>query len=317
MSLDTDLIGPLGEVQRLLRNGVTIALAGRRLVLGVTALSVVFAVLALRQIEPVFTATLVVGPTAAGGLLGRAAPLPAIPPGSETATIPGAGETMSNYERFLYELTSFPVAEELAAAPEVMHRAFERMWDADAGTWVPDDSPVARLRRFFNELVGRIPWTEPDGRTLVRYLQKEVRIQQVGTTPLRRISYRHADPEFARLLLNRLYATTERQLRSMAVRDNGRMIGEISRKIAVTQEVGHVGALRSLLIAHERFAMMMDVDLPLAANLVQPAMAEAVPDTPDPVVVVAIAAAAGFVAGLCLVFIRSADLSGFLKAAER
>ncbi|WP_158045841.1 hypothetical protein [Skermanella pratensis] len=317
MSLDKDLIGPLGEVQKLLRHGVMIALAGRRLILGVTALSAVCAVLALRQIEPVFTATLIVGPTAAGGLLGRAAPLPAIPPGSETSTVQGAGETMSNYERFLYEVTSFPVAEELAAAPEVMRRVFERMWDADAGIWVPDNSPMPRLRRFFNGLVGRIPWTEPDARTLVRYLQKEVRIQQVGITPLRRITYRHADPEFARLLLNRLYATTERQLRSMAVRDNGRMIGEISRKIGITQDLGHVQALRSLLIAHERFAMMMDVDLPLAANLVQPAMAEAVPDTPDPVIVVAIAVAAGFVAGLCLVFIRSADLRDFLKAAGR
>jgi uncharacterized protein involved in exopolysaccharide biosynthesis len=51
--------------------------------------------------------------------------------------------------------------------------------------------------------------------------------------------------------------------------------------------------------------MMMNVDLPLAADLLEPAAADALPDTPDPAMVLPIAIAAGLVLGLILVFLRT------------
>ena len=67
---------PVGEIQKMLRDAIAIALAGRRLVVGTAVLTAVLALLALRMIEPSFTATLIVGPTAAEGLLGQGAPYP-------------------------------------------------------------------------------------------------------------------------------------------------------------------------------------------------------------------------------------------------
>jgi uncharacterized protein involved in exopolysaccharide biosynthesis len=212
---------------------------------------------------------------------------------------------MSYYERFLYELNSLAVANELAASPEIMQRVFEPMWNPVAQAWTPAPGLVPRLRRMLSDLVGRPSWSVPDGRDFARYLRSKIQVQQIGNTPFRRIVYRHTDPDFARSLLNRLYAATERQLKAMAVSGNSRMIDEYERMIRVTSDVDHKLALRATLIGHQRFAMMMNVDFSLAADLMQPAMTEALPDTPDPAMVLPIAAAAGLVLGLVLVFLRA------------
>jgi len=306
MSVEHDGMAPVGEIQKLLRDAIVIAVAGRRLIAGTAIVAAILASLALRMIEPSFTATLIVGPTAADGLLGHGTPIPELPSGSIiSGAVYGSGEKMSNYERFLYELTSHSVADELAASPEIMQRVFEPMWDASAQAWRPDPRLVPRLRRVLSELVGRPSWSEPDSRDLARFLRSRILVQQIGNTPLRRISYRNPDPEFARLLLNRLYSATERRLRTIAIRGNSRMIDEYERMVRVTSDLEHKRALWATLIGHERFAMMMNVELPLAADLMEPAMAEALPDTPDPAIVLPLAMAAGLVLGLILVFVRT------------
>src|SRR5690242_17311329 len=111
MPADVDVIAPAGEIQRMLRDAIAIAGAGRRLIVGTAILTALLALLALRMIEPSFTATLIVGPTAVEGLLGRGTPLPDLPSGAMVdGAVHGAGEKMSYYERFLYELTSLTVA---------------------------------------------------------------------------------------------------------------------------------------------------------------------------------------------------------------
>jgi uncharacterized protein involved in exopolysaccharide biosynthesis len=296
MPVEIDAVEPVGEVQKMLRDAFAIALAGRRLVMGTAVLTTVLALLVLRMIEPGFTATLIVGPTAAEGLL----------PGSMiNGTAHGPGEKMSYYERFLYELTSLSVANELASQPEIMRRVFEPMWNAGTQVWGPDPRLGSRLRRMLSELAGRPSWSVPDGRDLARFLKSRIQVQQIGNTPLRRISYRHPDPEFARTLLSRLYATTEHQLRTIAIRGNSRMIEEFERMVRSTSDLEHKRALWATLINHEQFAMMMNVDLPLAADLMEPAVCDALPDTPDPAMVVAIAFAAGLVVGLILVLFRA------------
>ena len=156
---------------------------------------------------------------------------------------------------------------------------------------------------MLSEMANRPSWSVPDGRDLARFLRSRIQVQQIGNTPLRRISYRHPDPEFARLLLNRLYATTEHQLRAIAIRGNSRMIDEYERMVRATSDLEHKRALWATLIGHEQFAMMMNVDLPLAADLMEPAVCDALPDTPDPAMVLPIAFMAGLVLGLILVFV--------------
>ena len=155
------------EIQKMLRDAIAMAVEGRWLIVGTAMLTAILALLALRMIEPSFTATLIVGPTAAEGLLGRGTPLPDLPSGSMiNGAVHGAGEKMSYYERFLYELTSLSVANELASSPEIMRRVFEPMWNAKEQAWGPDPGLVPRLRRMLSRsrrtafMVGA-GWTRP------------------------------------------------------------------------------------------------------------------------------------------------------------
>ncbi len=293
------------EIQRLLRGAIAVAVEGRWLIVRTAMLTAILALLALRMTEPSFTATLIVGPTVAEGLLGRGTPLPDLPTGSIlNGAVHGAGEKMSYYERFLYELTSLSVANELAASPEIMRRVFAPMWNEKEQKWGPDPGLFPRLRRILLDLAGRTSWSAPDGRELARFLRSKIQVQQIGNTPLRRIVYRHSDPDFARLLLNRLYATTERQLRTIAVTGNARMIEEYERMARLTTDLEHKRALWATLTGHEQFAMMMNVDFPLAADLMEAASCDVLPDNPDPAIVLPIAFVAGLVLGLVLVFVR-------------
>src|SRR4051812_34969262 len=75
MPIEIDAMEPVGEIQKMLRDAIAIAVAGRRLVVGTAILTAILALLTLRMIEPSFTATLIVGPTAAEGLLSEGVPL--------------------------------------------------------------------------------------------------------------------------------------------------------------------------------------------------------------------------------------------------
>jgi hypothetical protein len=183
MSVEVDAMEPVGEVQKMLRDAFAVALAGRRLIMGTAVLTAVLAVLVLRMIEPGFTATLIVGPTAAEGLLGRGAPVPGPLSGSMINGLAhGAGETMSYYERFLYELTSLSVANELASQPEIMRRVFEPMWDAGAQAWGPDLGLGPRLRQRISELVGRPGRYRTDGTSRV-FSNREYRSSKSAIRP--------------------------------------------------------------------------------------------------------------------------------------
>jgi uncharacterized protein involved in exopolysaccharide biosynthesis len=91
------------------------------------------------------------------------------------------------------------------------------------------------------------------------------------------------------------------------VTGNARMIEEYERMARVTTDLEHKRALWATLTGHEQFAMMMNVDFPLAADLMEAASCDVLPDNPDPAIVLPIAFAAGLVLGLVLVFVRMAQ----------
>lgn len=301
------------QAGQLLRSLVRGLREGWRVLLGCFVGGLLLSVAALWAVPPEYTASMVVGPTARTGAAAMGARVP-VPVGRETAlgvAEPGAGdETLSDFARYLELLASIPVAERLMADPELVRRLFPSRWDAEAGGWRAPAGPLSRLKRLCLALVGREDWVEPDAERVSRLLHDRLLVETVRTGPMRRISLRHADRDFALRLLSAVAATTDAHLRTEAARRSAAQIAHVRARLAGITAAEHRRALADLLSEQERVAIMIEVDLPFAADPVEPPAVAGRPDWPNPAAVVPLSALAGLVAGSVFLSLRGAWQAG-------
>jgi hypothetical protein len=258
---------------------------GRRVVVAATAVAVLAALLWLRSVEPRYTASMVVGPAA-----GSQAP----------ADEPEGDRTFTPYDRFLATVVGSPVADGLAEDPAVMAAVFPDEWDPESGRWRPPDGPGPWLRRIVRRLAGTVPWSPPDAGRLGDHLRDEVLVSRVGETPLRRIVYRHRDRAFALALIGRLHSDADARLRAGAAERAGTQADILRARLAGVTQEGHRRMLIGMLDGYERVLLTIETGLPFAADVVEPPRAPSLPDWPNPVLVLPLAAAAGIAAGSAL-----------------
>ncbi|WP_247877148.1 hypothetical protein [Azospirillum brasilense] len=292
--------------RRLRRFAWTMREGGPILLVG-AALGVVVSVTALRLVVPQYTAVMVIGPTARVGAAAMGARLPVLT-GRETAAAasePGPGdEILSDFARYLQLFTSIPVAERMMADPLLLRGLFPDRWDEEAGAWRPAPGPTASAKRLFLALVGRSDWVEPDAERVASALRERLTVDMVGSGPMRRLRLRHADRAMALRLLSAAAQATDAHLRAEASRRSAAQIAHARARLAGITVAEHRRALADLLSEQERIAMMIEVDLPLAADAIEPPAAAQRPDWPNPLTVVPMAALAGLVAGAMVASLR-------------
>lgn len=257
----------------------------------------VAAVLWLRFSEPRFAAVMVVAPLADQGMAAMGTRLPSADPSGAAVPAAPQDEALSDFGRFLALLRSSSAAETLAADPVVLRGAFASMWDGREERWRPPSGIGPALRRLLAELAGQPGWSPPDADRLARHLAQEVEVSRIGETALRRITYRHADREFALLLLDRLRSFADGHLRSEAARRTTAQTAHLQGRLDGVTQADHRHALAGLLVGYERVQLLLEVDLPFAADVIEPPHAGSLPDAPDPAVIVPLAMAAGLVFG--------------------
>lgn len=267
------------------------ALAG--LVLGVAA---------VRLVPPEHTARMVVGPTARAGMAAMGARAPAAGPEIAVgAAEPGPSEeALSDFSRYLHLLSGMPMADSLLADPVVVRRLYPTRWDSASGRWREPDGLLPAMKRAFLAVVGRTDWIEPDATVVKARLGAMIVIEPVGTGPMRRVWLRHPDRDFAFALLTRLARETDRHLRAEALRRGTASVAHINARMAATTNRDHQRVLSDLLRDQERALMMIGVDLPFAADVVEEPAVGALPDWPDPFIVVPLAGLAGLALGAFL-----------------
>ncbi|MDW7555249.1 MULTISPECIES: hypothetical protein [Azospirillum] len=285
---------------RMMREGWPILLIG-------TVLGVVASVTALRLVIPQYTAVMVIGPTARVGAAAMGARLPVLI-GRETAAAasePGPGdEILSDFARYLQLFTSIPVAERMMADPALLRGLFPDRWSEETGGWRPAPGPVASAKRLFLALVGRSDWVEPDAERVTSALRDRLTVDMVGSGPMRRLRLRHPDRAMALRILSAAAQATDAHLRAEASRRTAAQIAHVRARLAGITVAEHRRALADLLSEQERIAMMIEVDLPLAADAIEPPAAAQRPDWPNPLTVVPVAALVGLVAGALVVSLR-------------
>ncbi|NUB22191.1 hypothetical protein GBZ26_23770, partial [Azospirillum formosense] len=291
---------------RMMRDGWPILLIGM-------ALGVAVSVTALRLVVPQYTAVMVIGPTARVGAAAMGARLPVLigREAAAAASEPGPGdEILSDFARYLQLFTSIPVAERMMVDPALLRGLFPGRWDEEAGGWRPAPGPVASAKRLFLALVGRSDWVEPDAERVASALRERLTVDMVGSGPMRRLRLRHPDRAMALRILSAAAQATDAHLRAEASRRSAAQIAHARARLAGITVAEHRRALADLLSEQERIAMMIEVDLPLAADAIEPPAAAQRPDWPNPLTVVPMAALVGLVAGALVVSLRRLWLAG-------
>ena len=136
--------------------------------------------------------------------------------------------------------------------------------------------------RGFSFQEGKRDWT-PE--TLSRYLQRSVRLEPVGNTPLRRFVYMHPNRDFAVYMLGRIHYITDTLIRQNIRLETQERIEYLQDALTRTANPDHRRALADLLMEQERLRMMVSMDQPYAASIVEPPSAGVKPEWPDALLV--------------------------------
>lgn len=307
------LRAPVAAVGADLRALVSTALAGWRvLVLGALG-GLLLALGGLWAVPPEHTVVMIVGPTARVGSAAMGARIPVMA-GRESAlgaAEPGAGdEALSDYARYLELFGIGPVAERLAADPAFLRALFPERWDAVEERWRAPPGALPALKRLLLALAGRGDWVEPDAERVARTLRERLVIDMLRSGPMRRIALRHRDRAVGLDLLGRIAAATDAHLRAEAARRSAAQIAHVKARLAGVTVTEHRRALSDLLADQERVAMMIEVDLPFAADPIQAPAAPSLPDWPNPAAVVPLSALAGLMAAAFALSVRAAWREG-------
>lgn len=142
---------------------------------------------------------------------------------------------------------------------------------------------------------------------LAEYIDRRVRIDAVGATPMRRMTYLHPDGKFAAYFLRALHHVTDGLIRQKIRQEATQRVRYLQEAAATTSNPDHKRALTTLLMEQERLLMLVSIDMPYAASVVEPPAAGSIPAWPEPALVILAAVFAGAVLGFAIF--------GFVEAA--
>ncbi len=116
---------------------------------------------------------------------------------------------------------------------------------------------------------------------LSEYLEKRVKLEPVGTTALRRLVYWHPHPEFAAYFLGRIHDLSDHHIRSDIREETTQRVKYLQDAIDRTNNPEHRRALTTLLLEQERLRMLVSIDQPYAAAVIEPPASSQKPEWPD------------------------------------
>ncbi len=151
----------------------------------------------------------------------------------------------TDFHRFVYTIKGTAVAAILLKDSGVLAGiAKDGAWSSKADQWTPEE--------------------------LSSYLEKHVRIQNLGATPLRKISYDHPDPVFAADFLRKIHLVADQLIRRDRRRQSESRINYLAATLQKTVNPDHRKGIANLLMQQEHIQMLANLDEAYAAIIVEP-----------------------------------------------
>jgi uncharacterized protein involved in exopolysaccharide biosynthesis len=121
-------------------------------------------------------------------------------------------------------------------------------------------------------------WTAEE---LADYLARKITVEHLGTTPLRRISYKHPDPVFAAAFLRKVHLVADQLIRRDRRQQSQSRIQYLQTTLQKTANPDHRRGIADLLMQQEHIQMLANLDEPYAAIVVEPPSSTPKPVWPD------------------------------------
>ena len=120
-----------------------------------------------------------------------------------------------------------------------------------------------------------------DPAELAQYIDARVGFDRFGETPLKEIVYRHRDGAFAAYFLQQIHRVSDQLIRAELRGQVDERIAYLERVIAKTVNPEQRRIITNLLLEQERARMMVSMDAPVAAAVIEPAASGARAVWPD------------------------------------
>ena len=276
--------------------------------LGGTLLGILIGGALVLSIRPQYTVHMVVGPISTNGPAGMGIPTAQLPDLERENAAGGSADTLSDYERYLQLLTSPAVAEKLIEkVPNILPAFFEDRWNAKNKTWyLPWRAWPAEI---LNRVRGGAPWHAPTADDLAARLEGMLQMRVLGATPMRELRLRYDDRSFAITVLYAMHAAADHMIREEAARRSAIISAYIEKQLPMAGLEEHRKILSEFLAAQERIRILVAVDLPYAADIVEAPSAGLWPDTPQPWPMIIFGGLIGFMATACVTSFYAANPS--------
>ncbi len=165
---------------------------------------------------------------------------------------------------------------------------------ATAAILLKDQSVLAGIARDGSFSRKADQWSPEE---LADYLARKIKVEHLGTTPLRRISYNHPDPLFAAAFLRKIHLVADQLIRRDRRHQSESRIEYLQRTLQKTANPDHRKGITDLLMQQEHIQMLANLDEPYAAIIVEPPASTPKPVWPDKLLLLALSVLLGGVTG--------------------
>ena len=140
--------------------------------------------------------------------------------------------------------------------------------------------------------------------SLSLYLQKHIRVDPLGATPLRRIVYNHPNAEFVAATLRKLHLVSDQMIRRDRRQQSQSRIDYLENALARTTNPEQRKGITNLLMQQEYVQMLANLDEAYAAIIVEPASASPKPTWPNKPIVFGLFCILGMLGGFVVWSLR-------------
>ena len=278
------------------------------LLLAAIVLALLVTTVALKLSQPLYTASMIVAPaptdlSAASQLASELEQFASL---ATLAQSPAKVERVSDLERYVQMIGSPTLAARLQAEHGLLQIVFEEDWDAENQVWRRPHDLRATIEHALLGFFGFPSWTEPDVAALADWLSSWVTVARLGGSAMLRLRMDHPKPEFAASVVQMVHTAADGLLRVDALTRIGAQIALAERELAAASSPTRRQALENMLSAQYQVEALLQVDQPYAAQVLVPVTASATPTSPNPLLILVLAAVVGAILGVFVIFLRDA-----------